>query len=108
VKAYRVYVAEKGLAKDIRKHGKEFHLSMPALLDPNRALVKETGVKVTPEVAVINSFGMLVYRGRIDDQNVEHGVQRNDYRRDLRIALDEVLAGKPVSVPQTIAIGCFL
>lgn len=108
VKSYRVYVAEKGAAKDITKHGKEFSLSMPALLDPKCVLVKETGVRVTPEVAVINSIGVLVYRGRIDDQNIEHGVQRKDYRHDLRIALDELLAGKPISVPQTVALGCFL
>ncbi len=103
---YRVYVTKS--AKNVLQHGREFKLILPPILDPNRALVKSTGVRVTPEVAVMNSKGILVYRGRIDDQNVEHGVIRRDYRRDLRKALDEVLAGKPVSMPEATAIGCYL
>lgn len=108
VQSYRVYVLDKSHVREIVKHGKDFQLSMPAILDPARKIVAETGVKVTPEVAVITPRGQLVYRGRIDDQNVEHGVIRSDYRRDLRIALDEFLAGKPITMPTTAAIGCYL
>ncbi len=106
VACYRVYVTAS--AKDAIRHGKEFRLNFPTVLDSGRKLVKATGVKVTPEAAVINSKGILVYRGRIDDQNIDHGSIRKDYRRDLRIALDEVLAGKPVSQPEAAAIGCYL
>ena len=106
VTSYRVYVTAK--AKDVVLHGKEFKLNFPAVLDSGRKLVKATGVKVTPEVALINAKGVMVYRGRIDDQNIEHGSIRKDYRRDLRVALDELLAGKPVSQPEAAAIGCFL
>ncbi len=106
VACYRVYVTAS--AKDAVRHGKEFRLNFPAALDSGRKLVKATGVKVTPEAAVINSKGFLVYRGRIDDQNIDHGSIRKDYRRDLRIALDEVLAGKPISQPEAAAIGCYL
>lgn len=108
VQSYRVYVLDSTHAKEVSAHGKEFKFDFPALLDPNRKLVKETGVTVTPEVAVISSAGREVYRGRIDNQNVEHGVIRQVYRRDLRVALSEYLSGKPVSVPVTSATGCFL
>jgi len=108
VRSFRVYVLDKGHTKEIAQHGKEFGLAMPAILDPKRKLVSETGVKITPEVAVISAKGKLIYRGRIDDQNVEHGVIRQGYRQDLRIALDEFLSGKSVSIPSTAAIGCFL
>ena len=41
------------------------------------------------------------YRGRVDDQYLV-GIARNKpTRADLRLAIDELLAGKPVSVPQT-------
>ena len=103
---YRVYVTAK--PTEVVRHGQEFKLNFPAVLDSRRKLVQATGVKVTPEVAVLNSAGILVYRGRIDNQNIEHGSIRKDYRRDLRVALDEVLAGKPVSQPEAAAIGCFL
>ena len=108
VQFYRVYVVDGSHAKDVFQHGKEYKFDFPALLDPDRKLVKETGVTVTPEVALISSTGREVYRGRIDDQNVEHGVVRQGYRRDLRIALNEYLSGKPITIPMTNATGCFL
>jgi thiol-disulfide isomerase/thioredoxin len=108
VNFYRVYVGEKSLAKEFVQHGKDFGLKMPGLIDPEFKLVIETGVTVTPEVAVFDSKRVLRYRGRIDNQNVEHGKVRPEYRRDLRVALDEMLAGQPVSLPMTAAVGCFI
>lgn len=106
VKTYRIYVSKN--YKTIIQHGKEYGLSMTAVIDTNRKLVTSTGAKITPEAIVLNPNGVLVYRGRIDDQNVEHGVVRKGYRRDLRIALNELLAGKPISEPEMTAIGCYL
>ena len=108
VKFYRVYINEVEEAGLIKTHAYEYMLEFPALLDPNFALVRETGVRVTPEVVVLNEERQMMYRGRIDNQNIEHGKIREGYRRDLRIALDEVLAGKPVSEPTTAAVGCFI
>ena len=105
---YRVYVMPLKDAGIAKSHGEEYNLSFTALLDPDRKLVKAVNATVTPEAAVIDRKGKLLYRGRIDDQNVEHGKIREGYRRDLRIALDEILAGKPVSVKETPAVGCFL
>src|SRR5205085_1358796 len=48
------------------------------------------------------------YRGRIDDQ-YRPGVERAQASRaDLELALTELLAGKPVSVPVTECAGCFI
>ena len=108
VKFYRVYMGGTELAEKCVEHGKEFELTMPGLIDYHFKLAKMTGARVTPEVAVIDSAGFVRYRGRIDDQNVEHGKVREGYRRDLRVALDELLAGKAVSMPTTAAVGCFI
>lgn len=108
VAMFRVYPDSLDSVPDYRKHAEEFKLKMPALVDPDHKLVKATGVRVTPEVAVFSNNGERVYRGRIDDSNIEHGKIRENYRRDLRIALDEVLAGKKVSVAETAAIGCYI
>lgn len=108
VRFYRVYVENGNSRNLVLKHGKEFNLPMTALLDPKKALANVLGVRVTPEAAVVGKDGTLKYRGRIDDQNIEHGKIRNNYRRDLRVALDEILAGKPVTMRHTAAIGCII
>lgn len=107
VKFVRIYLDSSFSSADFREHAEEFKLAMPAVLDAKHEIVKLVGATVTPEAAVLGSDGLLKYRGRIDDSYLEHGRLRlEEPRRDLRIALDEVLAGKPVSVPLTPAIGC--
>ncbi len=108
VQFYRVYPDSLESIADYTKHAKEFDFKMPALVDPNRKLAKATGVRVTPEVAVLSPRNELLYRGRIDDANIEHGKIRENYRRDLRVALDEILAGQPVSISETAAVGCYI
>ncbi len=104
----RVYVDDSVATGDIVQHGKDFGLVSPAILDGKHVLVKQLGITVTPEAAVIGPDGTLCYRGRINDINVEHGLQRDGTkaRQDLRVAIDEILARKPVSQPFTTAIGC--
>ncbi len=79
----------------------------PALLDPANDLARQTGVRVTPSVAVLSPAGDLLYRGRIDDRVESFGrVRPQPRRRDLRLVLDRVLAGRPVTFTETPAIGC--
>jgi len=92
-----------------RAHAKEYALPCPALLDPKHALLKMAGLTMAPEVAVFAPGGAVVYRGRIDDVYLDYGKRRAaPTKRDLRDALDAVLAGKKVTTPTTKAIGCFL
>lgn len=94
-------------AEVIRKHDEEFQLGIPTLLDPEHVLVRHTGATLTPEVAVVAPDGEVRYLGRIDDRAVDFGKTRVEpRRRDLRLALDELLAGKPVSEPLHKSIGC--
>jgi hypothetical protein len=77
--------------------------------DPSHKLVKLTGVTVTPEVAVMTADQKILYRGRIDDRYIEFGKDRPQPTvRDLERALEAVVAGKPVPVAQTRAVGCIL
>jgi hypothetical protein len=76
--------------------------------DVDLKLVKATGVTVTPEVALMKGTELL-YRGRIDDRYVDFGKDRpQPTRRDLDVALDQAIAGKPIAVRETRAIGCYL
>jgi peroxiredoxin len=56
----------------------------------------------TPEVLLFDRERRLRYHGRVDDAKDPSEVVRHD----LCEALDELLAGRPVSVPQTWAVGC--
>ncbi len=51
---------------------KKFAYSIDTLRDTDQKLVKQTGVTVTPEVAVMKGSTVL-YRGRIDDRYVAFG-----------------------------------
>ena len=92
----------------IREHHKKFGYSLESIRDTKHELVKQTGVTVTPEVAVI-AGDRIVYRGRIDDRYIELGKDRiKPTRHDLEDALTAVLENKPVAQRETQAIGCFL
>ncbi len=105
----RVYPGPGVTAADLDAHGRDFALGMPPVLDPEGLLARDVGAAVTPEAAVCGPDGELLYRGRIDDLYVDYGKRRREpSRRDLRLALDQVLGGRPVEVPRTTAVGCLL
>ena len=92
----------------IREHARKFAYRLETMRDTEQKLVKQTGVKVTPEVAVMRG-STLLYRGRIDDRYVDFGKDRPaPTKRDLDDALTAITAGKTVAVRETRAIGCFL
>jgi hypothetical protein len=93
----------------IRAHLKAFSYPDVALRDGRHELVALAKPAVTPEAAVFDPGGRLVYRGRIDDRFVELGRERPaPSKHDLEDALTLTLAGKPVVPPITQAFGCFI
>lgn len=92
----------------IETHRKKFALQIPFVRDAQQQLVKKTGVTVTPEAALMDGERLL-YRGRIDDRYIEFGKDRPaPTTHDLEAALDAAIAGKPIAVKETRAIGCIL
>ncbi|MGY8646538.1 MAG: redoxin domain-containing protein [Verrucomicrobiales bacterium] len=107
VTCHAIYAHETSV--EITKHQREYKLSVGALLDPELNLAKLTGATVTPEACILGPDGEILYRGRIDDRAVKYGTVRLEPRvRDLRLALDAVLAGKPVAKKFTQPIGCYI
>ena len=93
----------------IQEHVSEYEYPGKILLDREHQLVRLTGVRVTPEVAVFNAAREMVYRGRIDDQYVDFGNFRAaPTQHDLEDAVEATLQGRPVADPRTAAIGCFI
>ena len=94
----------------VRKHGQAFgYRDMATVIDRDGSLARRAGATVTPEVAVIAPGGAVKYRGRIDNRYVAIGKARQVVTAyDLRDAIENVLAGRPVAHPQTEAFGCFI
>ena len=68
----------------IREHVKKFGYPFEWVRDTRQQLVKQTGASVTPEVAVLDASGTIVYRGRIDDNWKEpERVARQDLRQQV-------------------------
>ena len=109
VRFWLVYANPHEPVASIRNHLRQFQYAIPALRDPEHALVRFTKVTVSPEAAVVDQGGALVYHGRIDDRWVNLGRDRpSPTHSDLAEALSATLAGKPVAQTATPAVGCIL
>lgn len=72
-------------------------------LDDNAVLADAFGASRTPECYLFNKNGILVYHGAIDDSPGDPSSVR---RHHLQSAIDEMVAGSPVSVKETRSVGC--
>lgn len=104
-----VYPDRTETAQQIEKQIAEYSLPGKVARDPGHVLAVRAHATVAPEAAVFNAAGRLVYHGRIDDRWVDAGKSRPAPRiHDLEDAIAATLVGKPVAVPETRAVGCFL
>jgi peroxiredoxin len=76
------------------------------LLDPESNVAKLYGAKNTPDMVVINPEGKIVYEGAIDSKASPNPADIPSSTNYVKAALDESLAGKPVSNAQTKPYGC--
>ena len=76
------------------------------LLDPAGTLGHLYDAKTTPQMFVINPQGTLVYDGAIDDKPTTDRADIGRARNYLSQALEEAMAGKPVSTPTSRPYGC--
>ncbi len=86
----------------------DLSLRFPLAKDADQTIAKRFQATRTAEVVVLDRNSTIVYRGRIDDQ-FSPGVKRAaPSRLDLQIAIEELLANKPVSIPSTPPVGCLI
>src|SRR4030081_1512973 len=76
------------------------------LLDPESNVAKLYGAKNTPDMVVISPEGKIVYEGAIDSKASPNPADIPSSTNYVKAALDESLAGKPVSNAQTKPYGC--
>ncbi len=94
---------------DAKQHAKEYSLQAPVVIDRKHQLVKAGKASLTPQCAVFNSKGKLVYTGRLNNQWADYGKRRvKATEQNLRDTLDALLAGKPAPKSRAPAIGCYI
>lgn len=86
---------------------KERHAAMTALLLDHKGIVgREYGAKTTPDMVVLAKNGTVAYEGAIDDKPSTDVADIPGAHNYVAAALDELEAGKAVSVPLTRSYGC--
>jgi peroxiredoxin len=76
------------------------------LLDPDGKAGRAYGAKNTPHMVIINPDGKIAYEGAIDSKASPNPADIPSSTNYVKAALDESLAGKTVSTPQTKPYGC--
>jgi peroxiredoxin len=87
---------------EVKSHAAEKHLTFAILKDDGNKIADRLGATRTPEAYVLDAGMKLVYHGRIDNSQKVEAITSNDVRE----ALDEMLAGKPISKTGGAAFGC--
>ncbi|MCS7315094.1 MAG: thioredoxin family protein [Bryobacterales bacterium] len=89
-------------AAEVAEHAQKWGFPFPVYKDDNNVVADRFGAQFTPEVFVLDRDGVIRYHGAIDDSRPADKVTK----QYLRNALDELLAGKAVTVAETKAFGC--
>jgi peroxiredoxin len=82
----------------------ELRLNYPLCYDASQATAKAYTAACTPDLFLFDENRKLVYRGQLDDSRPGNNTPVTG--RDLRSALDAVLAGRPVPPDQKPSLGC--
>lgn len=98
---------DKGYPEDsyenMKKRAEEQKFNFLYLRDDDQSVARAYDATHTPEIFLFDNERKLAFHGKIDDNWQEPDKVQNHY---LRNALDELLSGKEISVPETFTIGC--
>ncbi|HEX7476521.1 MAG TPA: thioredoxin family protein [Polyangiales bacterium] len=87
----------------MKVHAREQHWNFPYLHDASQTVARAYDAACTPDIFVFDQQRKLRYNGRCDDNWKEPDKVQ---KRELRQALDLLLAGKPLDFAVTPALGC--
>ena len=88
-----------GMVRRARQKGFNF----PYLRDENQEVAEDFGATHTPQFFLFDRNRKLRYRGKMDDNYQDPEAVTRKY---LEEAVESILAGIPVSEPETHSIGC--
>jgi peroxiredoxin len=87
----------------MKEIAREWNFTFPYLYDASQEVARAYDAACTPDFYIFNRQMRLVYRGQLDDSRPGKGELTG---KDIRAALDNLLAGKAISEDQKPSIGC--
>jgi thiol-disulfide isomerase/thioredoxin len=106
---YGVFAGDDASTRAMDSFVATYHLSFPAIRDPEFKVADFFGATRTPEAFLADSKGHIIYKGAIDNWAPELGEHRTVITQHyLYDALESVRAGKLLQVKETQAVGCFI
>lgn len=82
----------------------ELQLNFPYLFDESQEVARGYDAQCTPDFFLYDAHRALVYRGQLDDSRPGNGIPVTG--KDLREALDAVIAGRAIQAEQRPSVGC--
>lgn len=94
---------------EIKKFKEKYGIEFPLFQDMDYNLARKLGATTTPEAFVLDSKGIIVYSGRIDNWAYEVSKKRQVItEHNLEDALESIVNNKTVAINKTKAVGCFI
>jgi peroxiredoxin len=92
---------------EIETRSKQWGAAQSAyLVDTDGTVGRAYGAKTTPHMFVIDPVGKVVYAGGIDDKPSTDKADIATARNFVKAALDDAMAGKPVTTTSSTPYGC--
>lgn len=94
---------------EMKKQAERLGFRFPYLYDETQEVARAYDAACTPDIFLFDGQMALVYRGQLDDSRPRRGDAGNDIPvtgKDLRAAMDAVIAGKKPDTNQRFAVGC--
>lgn len=88
---------------EMKEYAKDQGYGWNYLVDNNSAMADAFGANRTPECFLFDGNGKLVYHGAIDDNPSDASAVS---RKHLMVAIDEMKAGRDISVKESRSVGC--
>jgi hypothetical protein len=95
--------------EEMKKQAQRLGFRFPYLYDETQEVARAYDAACTPDFFLFDAGMTLVYRGQLDDSRPRRGDSGNDIPvtgKDLRAAMDAVIAGKRPDTNQRFAVGC--
>ena len=83
---------------------KEWNINFPYLVDESQDVARAYDAACTPDLFLFDDSLKCAYRGQLDDSRPKNDLPVTG--KDLRVALEALLAGKEISENQIPSIGC--
>ena len=95
--------------EEMKKQAERLGFRFPYLYDETQEVARAYNAACTPDIFLFDGQMQLAYRGQLDDSRPRRGDAGNDIPvkgKDLRAAIDAVMAGKKPDRNQRFAVGC--